>query len=318
MGGADGSTGPHVDDGTAAMMALCAAVSGNHALLEALQPAVVTTASFGSKKRVYDIDYFSQRAADANEAVLATTTAHAAKKNKAATAYDANVVDGKHGALPMALVRDMLGLTTSSIPSAGGQGAQSAGDDAMVAGATEVADRFLKETIDMVQRTKGGNNAVKKFDEEYWGTDIATARANIAALAAEAFSQGLRDSTKATYDSGVRSYELFCDKYEYQAYPADEVTLIAFVSWSSVRIDVASINNYLAAVRSKHIECDAKWVERADMPKLQRVLNGFKWMEMATKDGRLRLPLTHKILGNVIDTKWRLFREVRKNIDLRI
>ena len=47
------------------------------------------------------------------------------------------------------------------------------------------------------------------------------------------------------------------------------------------------------------------------MPKLQRVLNGFKWMEMATKDGRLRLPLTHKILGNVIDTKWRLFREAK-------
>ena len=110
VGGADGRTGPHVDDGTAAMMVLCAAVSGNQALLEALQPAVVTTASFGSKKRVYDIDYFSQRAADANDAVLVATAAHAAKKNKTATAYDANVFDGKHGALPMALVRDMLGL----------------------------------------------------------------------------------------------------------------------------------------------------------------------------------------------------------------
>jgi hypothetical protein len=70
---------------------------------------------------------------------------------------------------------------------------------------------------------------------------------------------------------------------------------------------VGSINNYLTGIRSKHIQCDLPWVNRSDMPRLQHHLNGFEWMEKAKKDGRLRLPLTHKILVNVVETKWNLY-----------
>ena len=83
-----------------------------------------------------------------------------------------------------------------------------------------------------------------------------------------------------------------------------EKTLIAFVGWSAVR----SIDNFLSGIQSKHIECDLPWVNRSEMPRLQRHLNGFKWMEKATKDGRLRLPLPHKILANIIETKWTLYQ----------
>ncbi len=48
------------------------------------------------------------------------------------------------------------------------------------------------------------------------------------------------------------------------------------------------------------------------MPRLQRHLNGFEWMEKATKDGRLRLPLTHKILENIVKTKWSLYKMQKK------
>jgi hypothetical protein len=88
--------------------------------------------------------------------------------------------------------------------------------------------------------------------------------------------------------------------------------LIAFVGWSAVRVTVGSINNYLSDIRSKHIECDFPWVNRSDMPRLQRHLNGFEWMEKATKDGRLRLPLTHKILDNIVKTKWTFYRMQKK------
>jgi hypothetical protein len=60
--------------------------------------------------------------------------------------------------------------------------------------------------------------------------------------------------------------------------------LIAFVGWSAVRDTVGSINNYMS-----DIECDLPWVNRSNMPRLQRHLNGFEWIEKATKDGRLRL-----------------------------
>ena len=80
-----------------------------------------------------------------------------------------------------------------------------------------------------------------------------------------------------------------------------------------MRVTVGTINNYLAGIRSKHIECDLPWVNRSDMPRLQRHLNGFEWMEKATKDGHLRLPLTHKILVNVVETKWNFEEEDRRS-----
>jgi hypothetical protein len=48
------------------------------------------------------------------------------------------------------------------------------------------------------------------------------------------------------------------------------------------------------------------------MPRIQRHLNGFEGMETTTKDGRLRLPLTHKILDNIVKTKWTSFRMQKK------
>ena len=181
----------------------------------------------------------------------------------------------------------------------------------VVDGARTVARTFLgglaAEVQTFIPLTAGGNDRVREFDEKFFGMDIEAALAKITELNHEAFAQGLRDSTQSTYDSGVRSYEYFCGKYGFRPYPTCEKTLIAFVGWSAVRVTVGTINNYLAGIRSKHIECDIPWVNRSDMPRLQRHLNGFEWMEKATKDGRLRLPLTHKILVNVVETKWNLY-----------
>jgi hypothetical protein len=188
----------------------------------------------------------------------------------------------------------------------------------VAAGAHVVARTFLSglaaELQTVVPPTTGGTDRVKEFDERFFGMDIEAALNKITELNHEAFAQGLRESTQATYDSGVRSYEYFCGKYGFRPYPTCEKTLIAFVGWSAVRVTVGSINNYLSGIRSKHIECDLPWVNRSEMPRLQRHLNGFEWMEKATKDGRLRLPLTHKILANIIETKWTLY-QLKRNTE---
>ncbi len=57
--------------------------------------------------------------------------------------------------------------------------------------------------------TTGGADRVKEFDEKFFEMDIEAALAKITELSHEAFAQCLRESTQATYDSGVRSYEYF-------------------------------------------------------------------------------------------------------------
>ena len=151
----------------------------------------------------------------------------------------------------------------------------------VAAGAHVVARTFLSglaaELQTVVPPTTGGTDRVKEFDERFFGMDIEAALNKITELNHEAFAQGLRESTQATYDSGVRSYEYFCGKYGFRPYPTCEKTLIAFVGWSAVRVTVGSINNYLSGIRSKHIECDLPWVNRSEMPQLVPELHSWSF-----------------------------------------
>ena len=128
----------------------------------------------------------------------------------------------ERAAIPPALARDMLGIPTYD------QGS-------VAAGAHVVARTFLSglaaELQTVVPPTTGGTDRVKEFDERFFGMDIEAALNKITELNHEAFAQGLRESTQATYDSGVRSYEYFCGKYGFRPYPTCEKTLIAFVGW---------------------------------------------------------------------------------------
>ncbi len=110
------------------------------------------------------------------------------------------VYQEERAAIPPALARDMLGIPTYD------QGS-------VAAGAQIVARTFLSgpatEVRTSIPPTAGGTDRVKEFDEKFFGMDIEAALVQITELNHEAFAQGLRESTQATYDSGVRSYEYF-------------------------------------------------------------------------------------------------------------
>jgi len=135
---------------------------------------------------------------------------------------------------------------------------------------------------------------------ENFGADPTLAWKRVMEMAAVAFAQGLRDTTKKSYSSGIYSWEFFCRMVDKPAYPATEPLLVAFAAWSAGRIQADSISNYLSAVRQRHIELGLPWPERSTMPVLSRVLHGLEWLQRANKQGRIRLALTADILEAII------------------
>ena len=139
-----------------------------------------------------------------------------------------------------------------------------------------------------------------------WGEDIEEARKRVLGAAALAASYGLRAATKATYESGVVSYELYCHLFGLDGYDINmnlkdkEELLLGFCGWSSSRLSAGSMDTYLSGIRSRHIELRVKWYDRADMPLLKRCLAGFAWMDKCEKNGRLRLAMTFDITRDVL------------------
>jgi hypothetical protein len=91
-------------------------------------------------------------------------------------------------------------------------------------------------------------------------------------------------------------------------FPATEEGLIAFVA-SMSHLTEGTLSQYLSAVRSKSIDLGWKWMERSEMPQLQRVLRGFSWMQRARGGGRLRMALTFDVLKDILTKKWSRHQE---------
>ena len=159
----------------------------------------------------------------------------------------------------------------------------------------------------------GFEDKLLKYHLENFGADPTQAWKRIMDMAAVAFAQGLRDTTKKSYSSGIYSWEFFCRMVDKPAYPATEPLLVAFAAWSAGRIQADSISNYLSAIRQRHIELGLAWPERSTMPVLSRVLHGLEWLQRANKQGRIRLALTADILEAIILKKQ---DNVSKGIDV--
>jgi len=67
------------------------------------------------------------------------------------------------------------------------------------------------------------------------------------------FHKGLAANTHATYSTAQRQYFDFCKKHNLTAVPAEEDTLLLFVTHLAQRIKPQSIKVYLAGVRALHI-----------------------------------------------------------------
>ena len=108
-------------------------------------------------------------------------------------------------------------------------------------------------------------------------------------------------TTQEKYASVLRSYHYFCAEFDFQPYPAEELTLATFAFWLSDHVSAASIRGYLRAVRSYHVELEIDIKPIREMPRLQQVLGGLERDDAAFKKQRLRLPITVEALHALIE-----------------
>ena len=146
-------------------------------------------------------------------------------------------------------------------------------------------------------------NRLTKSSNENWGADPEAMLAKIREANSVAFAQGLAAQTQAAYATGANTYETFCQLTSIAPYATNEDILMLFVGWYQPEVQIATIENYLSAVRQRHIERSLPWVERNEMPRLKRLLKGYEWQQKATIEGRVRMPVTMDTLALVLFIK---------------
>ena len=67
-------------------------------------------------------------------------------------------------------------------------------------------------------------------------------------------SLGVAPSTRHTYQAGVHSYLLFCDKFTISPFPASSLTLRYFCSYITSHVSHKTIKMYLSAIQLEHLE----------------------------------------------------------------
>ena len=106
------------------------------------------------------------------------------------------------------------------------------------------------------------------------------------------FSVGIAHSTRRNYQSGSHRYLSFCNQYNIHPFPASESTLSRFVPFLfESQLTVATVKNYLAAVRYTQIALGLGDPEMTNMPRLEYVVKGFK-RSATYSSNRTRLPIT--------------------------
>lgn len=164
--------------------------------------------------------------------------------------------------------------------------------------AEAVFDEILKELLgEQKSRVRAD---VATHTETMWGThkDLEAARKRLVLEAAKLVAAGLRPSTRSSHRSGCRTYEHFCDVFRFRAYGLSDEQLTMFTAFSLKRVWVASVEQYLKAIRSACVDMGIKAPTLSSMPRLQRALQG---AEKAGKpDGSFRLPITLQMLRDMV------------------
>jgi hypothetical protein len=115
-------------------------------------------------------------------------------------------------------------------------------------------------------------------------------------------SGALAVSTSKAYASAVRSWIKFCtEETDIDADPLapDEETLCFFVAWSKERgLSYRSAHRYLFGIRSTLLAEGIVFPPFSTMPRLERVLRGWK-KETWSRTTKPRLPITTKVLADI-------------------
>ena len=135
------------------------------------------------------------------------------------------------------------------------------------------------------------------------------------------YSQGLAESTRRTYDAGMRRFYRFCDAYKISApFPVSEINppcvLLCLSPIANDNLAAQTIKTYLATVRGTHIALGCPDPRaHAAMPRLDRIEAGIRRVLASRgKKKATRLPLTPAILERMRqhwasggDENWQLY-----------
>lgn len=174
-------------------------------------------------------------------------------------------------------------------------------DDAKMMDDIKVFDDMM---TNLLGRETGQVRAdVAAHTEKTWGVqaDLGAARRQLFEDAAALVCGGLADSTRASYKSGCRTYEHFCNVFKFRAYDVTEVQMTLFVAFSVKRVRVRTVEQYLKAIKSACVDRGFPAPVWDTMPRLQRALQGARYAEKARKkDGYYRLPITLQMLEDMV------------------
>lgn len=107
------------------------------------------------------------------------------------------------------------------------------------------------------------------------------------------FTKGLSANTHRTYSAAQRQYLDFCSKHDLTPLPADETTLLLFVTHLAQRIRPQSIKVYLAGVRALHLS-NGHHSPLTNTIKLNQTLRGIEREHFITTTKKL--PITFDLL----------------------
>ena len=103
---------------------------------------------------------------------------------------------------------------------------------------------------------------------------------------------GIAESTRRTYQSGLKKFESFCSQYALTPAPASSLTLQYFCAYESQSISYKTIKVYLSAIRLHHIEKNMP--DPTDDNLLHLVCRGIRRLQGDSQ--RSRLPITINLM----------------------
>ena len=105
-------------------------------------------------------------------------------------------------------------------------------------------------------------------------------------------SLGVAQSTRRTYQAGVRALQKFCTQYAVVPFPASPLTLRYFCCYLACQVSYKTIKVYLAGIRLEHLERGLEDPTKDDL--LQLLCTGIKRSQGVSKHNRL--PITINVL----------------------
>ena len=109
-------------------------------------------------------------------------------------------------------------------------------------------------------------------------------------------SQAIANSTRRSYQAGIRRYSAFCTSKGWQCFPATENTLRFFAAYLADQVSFKTIKLYLAGIRFAHTE-NSLPDPFQEAPLLHLLLRGIK--RTVGLSSRQRLPITMSLLRQI-------------------